>query len=92
MNSFQMRPAAVVLDHDDDRPLADREVAVGVPVILLAETVDEAEPSPNLVAEIVIEVSQRRHRLRRRVREARQGRARRDDALVVAWANAQRSP
>src|ERR1700733_12533935 len=74
---------SVILDHDHDRPLADREVTVGVPVILLAETVDEAVPSPNLVAEIVIEVSKRPHRLCRRVGEARQGRARRDDALVV---------
>src|ERR1700683_3330560 len=74
---------SVILDHDHDRPLADREVTVGVPLVLLTESIDEAVPSPNLVAEIVIEVSKRRHRLGRRVGEARQGRARRDDALVV---------
>src|ERR1700677_647774 len=76
--------SSVILDHDHDRPLADREVTVGVPVVLLAESIDEAVPSPNLVAEIVIEVSKRRHCLCRRVGEACQSRAGRDDALVVA--------
>src|SRR5271155_4401070 len=77
------KAAAVVLDHDDDRPLTDRKVTISVPVMLLAETVDEAEPSPNLVAEIVVKVPERGHRLYRRVGEARKRRARRDDALVV---------
>src|ERR1700733_2443279 len=76
--------AAVVLDHHDDRPLADREVTVGVPVMLLAEAIDEAEPSPDLVAEIVVKVPERRHRFRGRIGEARQCGAGRYDALVVA--------
>src|SRR5580692_3174882 len=75
--------APVVLDHDDDRPLTDREVAVSIPVRLLTEAVDEAEPPPDFVAKLLIEVPERRHRLSRRIGEARKRRARRNDALVV---------
>ena len=36
----------MVLDHDDDGPLVDGEKSVCVPVLALAERIDEAELAP----------------------------------------------
>jgi hypothetical protein len=36
----------MILDHHDDRSLVDREKRIGVPVLALAERVDEAELAP----------------------------------------------
>ena len=40
------QPGAMVLDHDDDRPLVDGQEGVGVPVALLAEGIDESVRAP----------------------------------------------
>src|ERR1700722_1905873 len=76
--------AAIVFDHDDDRPLTDREVTVSIPITLFAEAVDETEAAPDFIAEIVVKMPERRHRFRGRIGEARQCGAGRYDALVVA--------
>src|SRR6516162_855075 len=65
--------AAIILDHRDDRALADRDVSVGVPVLLLTEALGETKASPDTVAEILIEVPQCSHGLLRCVSEAGQG-------------------
>src|SRR6516162_4583218 len=75
--------AAVILDHHDDRALADCDVGIGVPVLLLAEAVHETEASPDTVTEIPVEVPQRGHGLLRRISEARQGGSGSDDTAVV---------
>src|SRR5215472_8463694 len=80
---FPQERAAMILDHGDDRALADRDVSVGVPVLLLTEALDETKASPDTVAEILIEVPQCRHGLPRCVGEARQGRGGSDDTAVV---------
>ena len=48
-----------------------------------AEGVDEAVVAPDPVAEIVVEVPERAHRVPRRVGEGREGRGRRDHAEVL---------
>ena len=36
------KPAAVILDHDDDRTLIDRQIRIGIPVAAFIEGIDEA--------------------------------------------------
>src|SRR5262249_25060008 len=75
--------AAVILDHRDDRALADRDIRVGVPALLLTEPVHETKASPDAITEILIEVPQCSHGLLRCVGEARKGGGRSDDTAVV---------
>ena len=46
----------MVLDHDDDRPLVDGEIALRGPVLLLAEGIKESVRAPEPLSEVIIEV------------------------------------
>src|SRR5215469_1168050 len=80
---FPQECAAMILDHRDDRALADRDVGIGVPVLLLAEAVHETKASPDTVTEIPVEVPQCGHGLPPCISEARQRGGGSDDAAVV---------
>src|SRR5688572_26559518 len=73
----------MVLEHYDDRPLVDGEKSICVPLLALAERVDEAELSPQPLAVPGQEVPQQGDDLGGRVRKAREGRCRADRAVVV---------
>src|SRR5688500_12185779 len=73
----------MVLDHYDDRPLVDGEKSICVPLLALAECVDEAELSPQPLAVPRQEVPQQGDDLGRRVGKARDGGRRADRAVVV---------
>src|SRR3546814_12600617 len=45
------QPGTVILDHHHDRPLVDREVAVGDPALRAVEGIDEAVAAPDLRSE-----------------------------------------
>src|SRR5215469_18376270 len=80
---FPQECAAMILDHRDDRALADRDVGIGIPVLLLAEAIDETKASPDTVTEIPVEVPQCGHGLLRCISEARQGSGGRDDTAII---------
>ena len=46
----------MVLDHDDDRPLVDGEIAIRCPVLLLAEGIIESVRAPELLSQVIVEV------------------------------------
>src|SRR3546814_12442715 len=51
------QPGTVILDHHHDRPLVDREVAVGDPALRAVEGIDEAVAAPDLATQFFVEVS-----------------------------------
>src|SRR5215510_10608904 len=73
----------MVLEHYDDRPLVDGEKSICVPLLALAERVDEAELAPQPLAVPRQEVPQQGDDLGRRVGKAGQPRGWADRAVVV---------
>src|SRR5262249_45617135 len=80
---FPDKTRQMVLDHDYDRALVDRETGIRHPLALLAEGILQSVVAPDSVAEPVVEMPERRKAFNRRVWERRQGRARRDYAKIV---------
>src|SRR6516225_4216632 len=74
---------AVVLDHDDDRALIDGEMRLRIPILALAEGIDEAVIAPKMFAELPVEMLEGSERVFGHIGDRRKRSGRRDHAEIL---------